>query len=135
MRRTPASGRSADAVLLIGSSSADYTSSKLFTCIKSKKPILALFHRRSLVAEIAREFPNVSLAAFNENPAEPEFHAQVRKGLEWLRAPKVDASSIDEKLEPWSAKELTRRQCAIFDQACGAAAQSKVELASSGARS
>jgi hypothetical protein len=124
-----------DAVLLIGSSSADYTSSKLFNCIMSKKPILALFHRRSLVAEIAREFPNVFLATFEESPTEPQFHEQVSKGVEWLHAPKFDVSIIDAKLKPWSAEELTRKQCAIFDQVCERGAPSSVNLTASGARS
>ncbi|HEY7243352.1 MAG TPA: glycosyltransferase [Xanthobacteraceae bacterium] len=124
-----------DAVLLIGSLSADYTASKLFNCIMSKKPVLALFHRSSLVAEIARGFPNVFLATFEQSPTEPEFHAQVRKGIEWLRAPKFDASVIEEKLEPWSAEELTRRQCAIFDEVCGVTPTPRAERGASDARS
>jgi Glycosyltransferase Family 4 len=124
-----------DAVLLIGSSSPDYTSSKLFNCIMAKRPILALFHRQSLVAEIARAFPNVFLATFEDTPAEPQFRAQVRKGIEWLRAPRFDRSSIDQKLKPWSAEELTRRQCAIFDQVCASIVQSSGQLAPSDARS
>jgi hypothetical protein len=105
----------ADAILLIGSVHADYTASKLITCVLSKKPILALFHRRSLVSRIASQFSNVFLATFEETPAEPGFRAQVARGMDWLRAPKFEASALDAQLRPYLAEESTRRQCSIFD--------------------
>ena len=113
---------SSDALLLFGTSSPDYTASKLLGCVLAKKPILALFHRKSLVAEIAGKFPNVFLASFENSPSEPEFHAQVAKGIEWLRAATFDSSAIDAQLAPWSAQETTRIQCAIFDRITAAAA-------------
>jgi hypothetical protein len=106
-----------DGILLIGSADADYTASKLLTCVLSTKPILALFHRRSLVSEIAKQFPNVFLASFDETPAEPGFRAQVATGLAWLHnAPYSDPAAIAAAMEEWSAEALTRRQCAIFDR-------------------
>ena len=105
-----------DAILLIGSIDRDYTASKLLTCVASKKPVLALFHRASLVAAIAERFANVRLATFDESPAEPGFRDQVARGIAWLRAPSFDPAAIDAALQPWSAEELTRRQCAIFDR-------------------
>jgi hypothetical protein len=117
-----------DALLLIGSVSADYTASKLFNCLLSKKPILALFHQKSLVTRIARQFPNVFLATFNEKPSEREFRAQVARGIKWLRAPKFDASQIDAQLKPWSAEELTRTQCSIFDRVSASGAKSDMRL-------
>jgi hypothetical protein len=107
--------RDSDAILLIGSIHADYTASKLLTCILAKKPVLALFHRNSLVASIAAQFDNVFLASFAETPAEADFNRQVREGLAWLRAPNFDPATIDDRSQPWSAAELARRQCAIFD--------------------
>jgi Glycosyltransferase Family 4 len=117
-----------DALLLVGSISADYTASKLFNCLLAKKPILALFHRRSLVAGIARQFPNVFLAVFDETPSDPEFQAEVARGIEWLRSPTFDVAAIDAGLRPWSAEEMTRAQCAIFDRAVSLAAPSDAEL-------
>jgi Glycosyl transferase 4-like domain len=105
-----------DAVLLIGSIHADYTASKLLPCILSKKPILALFHRQSLISRIARQFSNVFLATFDQNPSEPLFHVQVAKGIEWLCAPTFDPLAVDLALKSWSAEESTRAQCAIFDR-------------------
>jgi glycosyltransferase involved in cell wall biosynthesis len=105
-----------DAILLIGSVDSDYTPSKLFTCVLSKKPILALLHRRSLTSRLAAQMPNVFLVTFDETPAEPAFRARVMQGLDWLRAPSFDPAAIDTALKPWTAEELTRRQCAIFDR-------------------
>jgi len=106
-----------DAILLMGSADADYTASKLLTCVLSNKPILALFHRWSLVSEIAARFPNVFLATFDETPAEPDFRARVAEGIAWLRTdPRRDAVAIAAAAAPWSAEALTRRQCAIFDR-------------------
>ena len=108
--------RTSDAILLIGSVHADYTLSKLFTCILAKKPTLALFHGRSLATKIAAKFPSVFVAAFDETPAEPQFCAKVAEGIEWLRAPRFDPGEIDVQMAPWSAETLTQSQCAIFDR-------------------
>ena len=103
-----------DAVLLVGSIHGDYTASKLIPAIQSKKPILAMFHKDSLVSAIAADFPNVFLANFAETPEEPEFETRLAAGVEWLRSATFDGSSIRRRLEPWSAAELTRRQTEIF---------------------
>ena len=105
-----------DAVLLIGSVHADYMPSKLFSCILSKKPILALFHRLSPAVEIARRFPNIFLATFDDNPAEPQFQKRIAEGIAWLRTANPDAAAIDAEIKPWSAEALTEAQCAIFDR-------------------
>ena len=109
--------QASDGILLIGSVDADYAASKLFTCVLSKKPILALFHRQSPVSRQAAQFPNVFLATFDEDPSEPAFQAQILKGLEWLRAPQFDPSTIEARIRPWSAQEAARLQCAVFDRA------------------
>ncbi|HEY1796217.1 MAG TPA: glycosyltransferase [Stellaceae bacterium] len=105
-----------DAVLLIGSAEADYTASKLLTVALSKKPILALFHRNSLVSRIAAQLPNIFLATFDESPAEPGFQARIAEGIEWLMAGRFDGSAVEAGCEPWSAAEMTRRQCLVFDR-------------------
>jgi hypothetical protein len=105
-----------DAILLIGSVEADYTASKLLTVALSKKPILALFHRDSLVSRIAARLPNVFLATFDESPAEAGFQTRIADGIEWLLADKFDAAVIEAQVEPWSAMEMTRRQCLVFDR-------------------
>lgn len=117
-----------DAILVIGSADADYTASKLLTCVASNKPILALFHRRSLVGEIAANLPNVFLATFDDTPAEAGFRARVAEGVRWLRAmPQFDAAAIAAAWAPWSAEALTARQCAIFDRLLQRAPQGELQ--------
>jgi hypothetical protein len=105
-----------DAILLIGSASADYTASKFFNCVAAKKPVLALFHRRSLVTSLAERFPNVALASFDPDPSDPNFALAVKRGVEWLRNSNFEDSSVDRELKPWSAEALTLQQCKIFSQ-------------------
>lgn len=109
---------SADAILVIGSNSADYTASKFFNCVAAKKPVLALFHRSSMAAKLAPNFPNVAMAGFDADASEPEFAEAVADGIEWLRNPQFDPAKIDKELAPWSAEESTRGQCSIFSRVC-----------------
>jgi hypothetical protein len=109
---------SADAILVIGSNSADYTASKFFNCVAAKKPVLALFHRSSIVAKLAPNFPNVAMASFQADASEPEFAEAVANGMDWLRKFQFDASKIDKELAPWSAEESTRTQCSVFSRVC-----------------
>lgn len=108
-----------DAVLLIGSIHDDYTASKLIPAVLSKKPILGIFHKNSLVSSIAADFPNVFLANFAKSPEEPGFAARLADGVAWLRTAKFDGISLDRRLKPWSAVEMTRRQADIFDRVSG----------------
>lgn len=114
-----ATNHDSDAILLIGSVDADYTPSKLLSCMLAKKPTLALFNRSSPATQIAATFPNVFLATFDETPAEAQFHAGVEQGIAWLRAPKFDPAAIDRAMAPWTAETLTQAQCAVFDRIAG----------------
>lgn len=105
-----------DAILLIGSNSGDYTASKFFNCIAARKPVLALLHRKSLVTKLADRFPNVAMASFDPDPSDPEMAGAVARGMEWLRNPKFDGTTVDRELAHWSAEEMTRVQCAIFSR-------------------
>ena len=75
-----------DGLLLVGSSSADYTASKLFNCILSKKPILALFHRHSMVVDMARRFPNEPVRILGFIAPDPVNAPTVTQALRLSRA-------------------------------------------------
>jgi hypothetical protein len=108
--------RASDAVLIIGSVRGDYYASKLFPCVLSGRPVLALVRSESPLCRMAATFANVFCATFERDPLEPAFLQQVRRGLAWLRAPIFDPASIERQLAPWSAENLTRIQCQIFDR-------------------
>jgi hypothetical protein len=117
--------RESDGVLLFGTNSADYTASKLFNCVLSGKPVLALFHEKSLVSVIGSRFSNVFLGQFKSTSEEVSFTKAVANGVQWLWDHKCnsekmmfDETKIDQELKPWSAIELTRVQCSIFDHVC-----------------
>jgi hypothetical protein len=73
-----------------------------------------------MATQIALQFPNIFVAAFDETPSEPQFLDKVAAGIEWLRAPDFNPAAIDVRMEGWSAAALTQAQCAIFDQVSAA---------------
>jgi hypothetical protein len=105
-----------DAVLMIGSVAADYTASKLFNCVLSKKPVLALFHADSLVSRIIPDFPNAKLVAFRNDPSEPEFENSVERGIHWLMNGRHEPPITDLAVQPYFAERLTKMQCEIFSR-------------------
>lgn len=105
-----------DAVLLVGSISADYTASKLFNCVMSGKPILAIFHENSLVSRIARDFPNIFLASFNKDATEPGFVARTSQGIKWILSQSLIAHGWESLLTPHTAENLTKKICEIFEK-------------------
>jgi len=104
-----------DAILLVGSISPAYMASKLFNCVLSKNPVLSLFHEKSLLSQIASEFPNVRLASFKEDPSEPEFESAVDGAIQWLHRAKRLPETFDFSVQRYSAEQLTKAQCRVFD--------------------
>lgn len=109
--------RSCDAILLCGSMQRDYTASKFFNCVLSGRPILALFHKDSLISRLATQFPNVFLVTFGNSPEEQDFEQGIKKGLEWIKTAKYDEKVIEQRMLPWRAETLTASQCRVFDLA------------------
>ena len=108
--------RDSDALILLGSTIAEYTASKLFNYVLAEKPTLAIFSAGSLVAKLATRVPWVRIALFSSDPNEAGFDSEVEKGVRWLaEGPSIPAGSWS-ALEAYSAEELTRVQCEIFDQ-------------------
>jgi len=105
-----------DAILLIGSVRSDYTASKLFNCILSGKPVLALFHTESLVSRIIPDFPTARLAAFKESPAEEGYAPVVEREVHWLLKGLGAQEFSPQALDPYSAEHLTQQQCDVFDR-------------------
>jgi len=109
--------RVADFVLMIGSDDAQYTASKAAPCLASRRPIVAILHADS---------PGVALLAHSKNTTLVTFRtaADVDRAAETLAAafPTVAAlASLELEpetalLEPYTAKALTRKQCALFDR-------------------
>ena len=109
--------RVADFVLMIGSDDAQYTASKAAPCLASRRPIVAILHADSPGVALLEQSKNTTLVTFRTA-------ADVDRAAETLAAafPRVATLASQELdpetalLEPYTAKALTRTQCALFDR-------------------
>jgi hypothetical protein len=111
----------ADFLLLPGSDDPQYTASKIYPCILSRKPLLAVFHERSSVCDVLRKTKCGTVFPFSDG--EPGSDTATRFFKAWTDALKRLPFVPDtdwEAFEPYSAREMTRRQCNLFDQVLSA---------------
>jgi hypothetical protein len=110
-----------DAILLFGSDDAGYTASKLYPCILAQKPILAIFHEESSVVDILRRCNAGRAITFSANDVVQDKIEIAAKNLDWvLTLPKGFQPEINwENFRPYTALEMTRRQCEVFEKALG----------------
>jgi len=109
--------RDADQLLIPGSDDPDYTASKLYPYILSRRPVLAVFHENSSVVDILRQTNAGTAATFTNDTAVSTLAGRVYEAwtpmLEHLPyTPETDW----EAFEPYTDREMTRRQVAVFDR-------------------
>ncbi len=109
----------ADFLLLCGTTDPAYTASKLYPYIFARRPILAVFHARSSVSRILGDTGTGTSIGF-EGADEPELPGRIQAALADLLArlpfvPETDWAAF----EPYTAREMTRRQAEFFDQIVG----------------
>jgi hypothetical protein len=108
--------READFLLVPGSDNPQYTASKIYPYILANKPLLAIFHEKSSVVEVLRvtqagdvvTFSSASDAMSIARSLTPQW-AQLLERLPYQPATNWPA------VEPYTGRELTRRQCELFD--------------------
>ncbi len=107
-----------DAILLIGSNDPSYTASKLYPCILARKPIFALFHQQSSVVDILQRCNAGKVVTFNSNDNPANLINDVKTQLNGLLSlPKEYHPETNwSEFKPYTAREMTRQQCEIFDQ-------------------
>jgi hypothetical protein len=107
-----------DAILLIGSSDPRYTASKLYSCVLARKPILAIFHTQSSVVNILHRCQAGQVVTFTDTTQPTDLQARIATQLDWLLScsrefqPETNWSAF----QPYTAWEMTRQQCQIFNQ-------------------
>jgi hypothetical protein len=99
--------RQADALFVPGSTDSDYTASKIYPYILAGKPMLAVFHERSSVAQVIRETACGTLVTFRDG--EDVAGVAARIGGRWFgpdgrRAPETKW----DKFDAYSARTMTR---------------------------
>jgi hypothetical protein len=108
--------KQADFLVLIGSDDPDYRASKVHPYILAGRPIVAVVHERSPVADLIRKTGTGLVVTFagrgdTEGPAARLMSAWpgLLERLPFM--PPMDRVAI----APYSARELTRQQCRLFD--------------------
>lgn len=109
--------READMVVLPGSDDPAYTASKLYPYVLVQRPMLAVFNAKSSVVDILGATKAGRLETFTEGTSSEDLRARIRAAwaamLEQLPfVPDTDWAAF----EPYTAREMTRRQVELFDQ-------------------
>ena len=117
--------RDADVLVVPGSDDPAYTASKLYPYILAGRPIVAAFNERSSVVDVLRETNAGVAVTFSAEAAHatapPESVEALADGLlealsDALQA-EPDARQTDwAAFEPYTAREMTRKQVAVFDR-------------------
>lgn len=116
-----------DAILLIGSDDPGYTASKLYPCILARKPILAVFHEQSSVVDILDRCNAGKAVTFKSGDRPQDLTPQILAQLNWLQSlpSGYQPDTNWQAFEPYTAKEMTRKQCEVFDRVVGISQMSK----------
>jgi hypothetical protein len=102
--------------VILGSDDAQYSPSKVYPYLLAGKPFIAVLHADSPVVPLLREAGTGVVATFRAGEDSLLVAARLADGLTRLLAcPPADARVAPEILAPVSARELTRRQCTVFD--------------------
>ncbi len=109
----------AQALFIPGSDDPGYTASKVYPYVLARKPLLAVFHRKSSVVEVLRGTGGGTVVTFDSGSSvgsvADEIHSQ------WFaRWPQPAPMTDWTVFEQYSAREMTRKLCEVFDRACGA---------------
>jgi glycosyltransferase involved in cell wall biosynthesis len=110
----------ASAILLMGSTERHYTASKLYPALLSGRPLLAVFHAESSVAEIVRRVtapPHAHQITYSEADPAENHAAEISVALQSL-VENPSAAQIDwtqSELEKFSARSLAGELAHVFD--------------------
>ncbi len=109
--------RDADALIIPGSDDPSYTASKLYPYILARKPLLAVFHEASSVVEVLEKTQGGMVITFRSGASVEETASKI-SATGWLPSPGSHLPKTDwTEFEPYTAKAMTSRLCAVFDKA------------------
>jgi hypothetical protein len=108
----------ADALLIIGSDDPQYTASKIYPYILSERPLLAFFHPASSATQIIEDTNAgcvVSLKDREENAISASYDYLSSLLNQKMEKPRTNWQAF----EPYSAENMTKQQCLLFNQIIG----------------
>jgi hypothetical protein len=111
----------ASAVLMMGSTEHHYTASKLYPALLSRRPVVAVYHEKSSVADITARVaspPAGQLVTYDDVNRASSRVRQIADALETLvkGAPWPDTQWNLEELSRFSARSLAGELAAVFDK-------------------
>ena len=104
----------AEALIVPGSDDPGYTASKICAYIMANKPMLTIFHEDSNAVDILRAANAGTLVTFKDGSEGERMTLEIE--AKWFKSVREPATINRVALEPYLAKEMTRRQCAVFDK-------------------
>jgi hypothetical protein len=107
----------AQALMVVGSSDASYTASKLFPYLLARRPTLLLFHSRSAVLEFAQRIGAGERFAFTDVTNADQLAAEIHDRWFVGGGHALQPTFQPEALQPYAAQTLTAQLAAVFDTA------------------
>lgn len=122
---------SAHGILALGSTERHYTASKIFPCILSKRPLLAIYHEASSVCDVVRKAGAGELVTYSDTERagarRSEIAAAVRRVASGVG---YDPARVRwEHFAEYSAENMTRRLAAVLDGVVGAVPAERAPVA------
>jgi hypothetical protein len=107
--------RDADHLVVPGSDNPDYTASKLYPYILSRRPVLAVFNQNSSVVDILRAGTAVTFS--EETPTKKLAERVCEAWTPMLTRLPYTPDTDWNAFEPYTAEAMTRRQVEVFERA------------------
>ncbi len=109
--------RDSHAVLVMGSDDAGYSPSKVYPCVLSGRPLLAVLHRESALCDLIERWRAGEVVRFSGAASAAKLEEGVEAALaRVLSQPRGQAPDTDwAAFAPYTAREMTRKLCAVFD--------------------
>ncbi len=113
--------QASDIVLVVGSDDPGYTASKIYPCILAGRPILAILHESSSAGEIIRRCRAGNVIGFSTGDSPETIAGRLQPVIRLLLsgAPNPRPATDWQACKPFTAREMTRRQCEVFDAVVG----------------
>lgn len=112
----------AHALLLLGFDAPHYTASKVFPCVLSRRPLLAIVHEDSSVVSILEDTQAGTVVTFGASRSVSECADEIGMHLEQLLGLPREATPPTkwDRFESFTSRAMTRRLAQVFDDAVSA---------------
>src|SRR5216684_8732295 len=105
----------AEALIVPGSDDPGYTASKICAYVMAHKPMLAIFHEDSSAVDILRAANAGTLVTFKDRTEGERMTSEIE--ARWFKSVREPAAIDRIALEPYLAREMTRKLGSAFDLA------------------